>query len=238
MPKIIFDTKDEIPESLRAQVVEVDGKFELDAKGVLDKNKELLADNSKLKTDKANLETQVTELKTKSPDVPRGHRIVALDIAELGEAAKGAGLVKDELPTLKTTVSDLQSKIAERDADEINAKVAAVAKKDLAAWREHAKANGLRFEQRDEGGKADFAVFKKGADGKEVETKLGDYVKTSASHVKDGDGKPRITPFPEKETPVTGTVFDRIRDAEKKRGEENKTRTVEEAFGHGAAAKV
>jgi hypothetical protein len=47
--KIVFDSVDEVPENLRDKAKEVDGKFEMDAKGVLDKNAQLLAKVAKHK---------------------------------------------------------------------------------------------------------------------------------------------------------------------------------------------
>jgi hypothetical protein len=204
--KIIADSKDEFPEHLRSQAEETDGKFQIDANGLINKNKELLKDlsklNSKIETLTADKETAVAERdewKGKAK-IPSGHKIVAADVAELGEAAKQANLVKDELPALKTKADELQAKLAERDAEAINAKVAEASGKDPQAWREHAAANRLRYEPRKEkiGDEEQefFVVFRPGDDGKETEAKLADYLTANAAHVKDAQERKSGVQYP------------------------------------------
>lgn len=65
MPQMTFDALDEVPENLRAAAKEVEGKFVLDASGVLNKNRELLEKVSKSKTsldEFTNLKTKLGEL--------------------------------------------------------------------------------------------------------------------------------------------------------------------------------
>jgi hypothetical protein len=200
MPKIIFDAteKKDIPEHLLSQAKELEGGgWELDAKGVLSKNKELLKDNAKLGEKVSDLEAakeaaeeSAKEWKGKA-NIPADKQIVDKEVAELGEAAKAAQIFKDEMPTLKTKADDLQAKLDARDAEAINTKVAEMSGKDAQAWREHATANNLRYEKRtekvDNEDKEYFVVFKKGEDGTETEAKLSDYLTSSAAHVKDAE---------------------------------------------------
>ncbi len=115
--KIIADSRDEFPENLRSEAKEVEGKFEINGDGVIKKNKELLGKNATLLTRaeeaeaaKEAADAQATEWKGKAR-IPTGQKLVAEDVAELGEAAKEAGLVAGEMPTLKTAKADLQSEI-------------------------------------------------------------------------------------------------------------------------------
>ncbi len=143
--KIVFDTKEEIREDLRDKAKEVDGKFELDAKGVLDKNTELLGKNSTLTYKVEELDSTVTELK-KSSKIPAGQKIVAENVAELGEAALAAGLVKDEMPTLKSSKDDLQKKIDGYENEKVVSEVAA-ANGFNNRFVLAAKDKGLKFEK-------------------------------------------------------------------------------------------
>lgn len=120
MPKIIFENneKDLIPENLKNAAKELeDGTFELDAKGILKKNKELLRDNASLeaKVETAESKAETAEARAKEwkskANLADDKRIVDADVAELGEAAKTAGVEIAEIPTLKTASVDLQKQI-------------------------------------------------------------------------------------------------------------------------------
>ena len=185
MPKIIFDTKNEIPEHLRNQVTEnTDGKFEIDAKGVLDKNKELLKDNSKLRETNESLtadletaKTTATEWKGKAK-LPAGHKIVADDVADLGEAAKEAGLLKDEMPTLKTSKEDLQKQIDSLKGEKVIDEVAKANKLNN-RFKLTAKDKGWKFEsatEKDADGKDKTVWNHIGADG--AKTKVETFFET------------------------------------------------------------
>jgi hypothetical protein len=150
--RIIFDSKREIPDHLQSQAEEKDGKFELDGSGVINKNKELLADNSTLRqtnldltADKEAAEASAKDWKGKAK-LPAGHKVVSEDVAELGEAAKAAELQKDELPTLKTAKVDLQKQIDEFQGEKTLDEVAK-ANGYNARFIKLAREKGLKFEK-------------------------------------------------------------------------------------------
>jgi len=185
--KIIADTKDEFPENLRSQAEEIDGKFQIDGNGLINKNKELLRDLSKINTKIETLEAdrdaaraEATEWKGKAK-LPASHKIVPDDVAELGEAAKEAGLVKDELPTLKTAKEDLQSKLDSIGEQTLREQAAKSVGKRFENFDDHATAKNLKFSKKTEKdgdkGVDYFVVIGKDAEGKDTETKLVDYVK-------------------------------------------------------------
>lgn len=117
MPIIIFDTKDEIPTNLQSGAKHLeDGKYELDASGVLNKNSELLgkvkdlsADAKSLETENQRLNSEVNRLKSSS--LADGMVAVEPEIEKLGNAAKKAELKLSEIPTLKTAKDEADAKL-------------------------------------------------------------------------------------------------------------------------------
>lgn len=194
MPKIIFDTRNEIPEHLQAEAKEMeDGKFELDASGVLNKNKELLSTNATLKrraedaeTAKAAADAERDEYKTK-PNIPKGQRLVSIEDAELVSVVKAEGLTKESIPELKKS----SEKLSAIEMERINEKVSDAIGKERQAWLDHSRANNLRFDTRKEtvDGKEQEYFVVLGADNSE--TKLTDYVAAKAAHVKDAVEQPQ-----------------------------------------------
>jgi hypothetical protein len=190
MPKIIFesDEKNLIPEHLQGEAKEVDGKFELDAAPVLKKNKELLGKNATLTTraEEAEAAKEVAEAardewkgKAKIPD---GQKVVPEDVAELGTAAKEAGLVKDEIPTLKTAKADIEAQLEAVKGERVVEEVAK-ANELNEKFVELAKDKGLKFEKKLE--KVDekdvdvwYVVGEK--DSKPENTKLDDFFEKDA----------------------------------------------------------
>lgn len=183
--KIIADSLTDFPDQLRSEAKEVDGKFELDGAGVLKKNSELLGKNAKLTSRAEEAEAakdasdaNAQEWKGKAK-IPTGHKVVAQDVAELGEAAKAAEISKDELPTLKGAKADLQSKIDAFEGEKVISDVAQSLgfNNRFAAM---AKDKNLKFEKTTEK-----------VDGKDVDvwnvvgsdnskTKVGDFIKQDA----------------------------------------------------------
>lgn len=241
MPKIIFDSKNEIPEHLRDDAKEVDGKFELDAKGVLDKNKELLKDNKKLKLDNESLQAEkeaaedaVTEAKSKV-NIPRGKRLVDADVAELGEAAKTASLSSSDISNLKTKVDEFEREKKEEEVKNLKTRAfnsAGISNTDLALSLR--QSDDLEFESEMKDGKEIFyRVVEK--DGKKEKMLFDNNYVKSLDGFKDvfaqlSTTKEKKTPFTVKETETSANIFDRIREGEKKRVE-GEARTVDQAFG-------
>jgi hypothetical protein len=120
--RIIFDSLDEVPESLKDKAKEKDGKFEMDAKGVIDKNTQLLAkvaahkavkdelDALKAKLGESDLDELLAELTAlkarggKTADVEA--EIKALEEKHKREKEKALKPLQDENARLKT---DLRS---------------------------------------------------------------------------------------------------------------------------------
>jgi hypothetical protein len=236
--KIIFDNKTEIPEHLRDAANEVDGKFELDATPVLKKNKELLGKNATLQSRaeeaeaaKETAEATAAEWKGKAK-LPSGKRIVDADVAELGEAAKTAGVAKDEIGALKTEVETLKTEKVKGERTEARSKAADAIGLDGRKFAKLAETEDFDIEFE---GEKPFAVIK-GADSAPIKTAFSEFVEKHDKFslvldaLKSGKKKP-LTPFPIKETPAPTDLFARIRENEKKLGEQSKTRTVDEAFG-------
>lgn len=188
MPKIIFDKKSEIPEHLQADATEIDGdKWELDAAPILKKNKELLGKNATLTTRaeeaeaaKDAAEAQAADWKGKAK-IPDDQKLVAKDIAELGEAAKEAGLVVDEMPTLKTAKADLEGQLEVVKGERLIEEVAK-ANQLNEKFVELAKDKKLKFEkkvEKDEEQKDVDAWYVVGEkDGKPENTKLETFFET------------------------------------------------------------
>jgi hypothetical protein len=211
--KIIADSLTDFPENLRSEAKEVEGKFELDGAGVLRKNSELLGKNAKLnaraeeaEAAKDAAEAVVQEWKGKAK-IPAGQRLVAEDVAELGEAAKAAEISKDEMPTLKTAKADLQSKIDAFEGEKVIAEV--VGAENLnELFKRDAREKGLKFEKQTTtvDGKAVDTWFVKGeADAK---TKVSDFLQSDeffkvGNYATSGDGKG--LPYPH-QTPDRGNV--------------------------------
>lgn len=181
--KIIADSRDDFPENIRSEAKEVDGKYELDGAGVLKKNKELLGKNATLvaraeeaEAAKDAAEAAAQEWKGKAK-IPSGQKLVAEDVAELGEAAKAAELTKDEMPTLKTAKADLQGKIDTFEGEKVIGEIA-LAKNLNNRWQVMAKDKNLKFEKTTEkvDGKDAFDYVVLNADG--TKTKVEDFNKT------------------------------------------------------------
>ncbi|HXG86524.1 MAG TPA: hypothetical protein VNI84_21075 [Pyrinomonadaceae bacterium] len=181
--KIIADGRDEFPENLRSEAKEVDGRFELDGAGVLKKNSELLGKNAKLTTRaeeaeaaKESSDATAKEWKSKA-NIPVGQKLVADDVAELGEAALAAKITKDEMPTLKTAASDLQSRIDAFEGEKVIGEVVRAEKLNELFTRD-ARVKGLKFEKQTAtvDGKVLDTWFVKGeADAK---TRVDEFLKT------------------------------------------------------------
>ncbi|MCY7375992.1 MAG: hypothetical protein LH472_08480 [Pyrinomonadaceae bacterium] len=213
--KIVFDTKEEIREDLRDKAKEIDGKFELDAKGILSKNTELLGKNTALADKVEELESANAELK-KSSKMPAGQKLVAADVAELGEAAQTAGLSTDEMPTLKTAAADLQKQIDGFAQEKVIAEVAAnlgFNNRFILAARD----KGLRFEKTQEtaDGKA-VEVWNVKGEG-DTKTKVEEFLKTDgyfkefAETFKSDNNKSSGNTFDPAPAGVSDTLFDKIR---------------------------
>jgi hypothetical protein len=121
--KIIFDSLEEVPEELRTKAKESDGKYEMDAMGVLNKNRELLDKVAKVKplqdevdrlTNKtAELNGKVGELsgelsKAESNKVPSGFVAVSKKDNELITQLKEKNLKPEDVLTAITEVETLR----------------------------------------------------------------------------------------------------------------------------------
>lgn len=185
--KIIADSRDEFPENLRSEAKEVEGKFEINGDGVIKKNAELLGKNAKLSTraEEAEAAKEAADARAKEwkgkAAIPAGQKIAPEDVVELGEAAKEAGLAKDELPTLKTAKADLQNKLDAIDEQKIRSDAAASVGKKFENFDDHATAKNLKLSRKTEKqGDKDvdyYVVIGKDSEGKDTETRISDYVK-------------------------------------------------------------
>ncbi len=235
--KIIFDSKNEIPEHLQSQATEVDGKWELDASGVLNKNKELLGKNAKLAREKEEAEAakeaaeaDATEWKGKAK-IPSGQTLVAKDVAELGAAVKESGLSKDEIAKLKTENDEFKSKAAESQGLEIRREAA----KYLGYTNEDAFARLAKDVQITKDG--DKFTVKVGDESKPLTKEFVEKHETFVPFLSSLSEKPKNTPFPGKEAEGEPTdTFDKIRKEVQEKGEKKETRSLESAFGRPAAA--
>lgn len=82
MPAItIFDSIDEVPESVRDKATEVEGKFQVPADAVLGKNAELLAEKKRIADEVKRLQAEVKKYEGIDPDRARAAQ-KALDDAE------------------------------------------------------------------------------------------------------------------------------------------------------------
>jgi hypothetical protein len=238
MPKIIFEKSEKnlIPEGVSAKENE-DGTFEVDAIGVLNKNKQLLTKNATLQTKveeaesaKEAADAQAAEWKGKAK-IPAGKALVDADVAELGEAAKSANLSKDEIPTLKTDVETLKTEKAKSSRNEVRAKAAAAAGLSPDKFTRLAETEDFDVEFVKEGDKETAFAVTKDAEGKATKTAFPEFVEKhdrfslvlDSLKATEADKK-KTTPFPSKETPVPGNVFDKIREQVKT---ETKTEKVD-----------
>lgn len=232
--KIIFDSKDEIPENLRSQATETDGKWELDAKGVLSKNKELLGKNARLISDleEANAAKEAAQINANEwkgkAKLPVGKVIVEKEIAELGETAKNAAISKDDIPNLKSKIEGYEKAESEKQALSV--------REEAGKFLGYQNTNAFARLAKDLEITRDGAAFniKVGTETKSLTKDFVEKHEAFAPFLSSLNEKQKKTPFPEKETEKDTNIFDQIREREKKSGEENKTRSVDEAFGRTA----
>jgi hypothetical protein len=236
--KIVFDTKGEIPEHLRESASEVDGKFELDASGVLGKNKELLGNNKTLTSENQRLNNEVARLQSSA--LPEGKVAVDPEIEKFGNAVKNAGLKISEIPTLKTKADELQKQIdsfaTEKDVDAV-----AEAKGYNGKFKAMAKKQGLKFEKVTEtvDGKPVDKWFVVGADNAKTDVenflKTDSFFKEFADTFADEKQEQKGFNFGEqKGAPDNKNIFDRIRSDVKAEAEQAKPVNLDERFGKAA----
>jgi chromosome segregation ATPase len=236
MPKTFYTNEAEIPENLKGAYELKNGRYELtaleDDHPVLSTNKSLTNEQARLKREREaaqaerdNLKAEIEELKTK-PHVPAGQRLVPKEIAELGEAAKQAGITKDEAPQLKTKLIDYERKEQQATRDTARAKAAAAsgfnadkfnklaAREDFEVESEKATENGKEIEK--------FYAVTKDAAGNPVKTAFAEFVEQHDvfgavldSLKETGEQRKAHTPFPRRETPATGNLYDKIREEAK-----------------------
>lgn len=227
MPKTFYLTKEEIPADQVGCYEAKNGRYELTK---LDDDHPVVSTKKDLETTQTTLKNQISTLQqektvAESKILPEGMVAVIPAVKELGEAAQSAGLNKKEIPTLKTKADQAEAKLKEREeADTINA-IADESKLNRDAFRDHVKANGLKFETKTE--KVDdkdvttCLVITTDAAGAEVKTSLGEYLKGKGSHIakaQSGNGDDSddetidiIDQEPGDKTKNTGNQFDAIR---------------------------
>lgn len=154
--KIVFDTKEEIPEHLQPSAAAVEGKWQLDAAGVLNKNIELLskigqtkklqAELDTLRTVKDNLEREIEEAKAKT--LPAGYRAVTKEVAALGAAAKTAGYAApDEIVQTKARIAQFEQAQKEQTERAVKSKALKLAGvEDEEAFFALKQSDALQFE--------------------------------------------------------------------------------------------
>lgn len=155
MPKLLpfYPSEDKVPENLKGAYTKAadSDKFVLieldDDVPIVKTKKSLEATQVTLKEDVRKAEERATRAETKQ--LPAGKIAVDPEIEELGTAAKTAGLIVTEIPTLKTKADDLQKVIdagtAEKLIDEV-AKANGLNEKFV----ELAKDKNLKFEKKTE----------------------------------------------------------------------------------------
>ncbi|HRH45814.1 MAG TPA: hypothetical protein PKY82_29500 [Pyrinomonadaceae bacterium] len=251
MPKSFYLNESDIPADQKGCYENKNGRWQLtnleSDHPVIATKTSLETTNAQLKTTNDSLTVQVTnlerekiELSTKS--VPHGYRAVPKEVAELGETAKAEGFSKEELPQVKTKLTDLETKeIARADREIKTRALKAVGVTDVDGFFELKRSDALKIEAETVDGKEKFYVVEETNGVKEKKVFDTEYLKNTEGFKNSFDSltKPKEESsgfhFGEQSGEKGKNIYDQIRESAKAEAETTKSSTdLDARFGKSA----